>query len=127
VCELAVGGVATVACPFIPVLAERSTLSASALLLPFAFALAVAVTLPASLGVPTLLPKPFRSVLVNFSFLSSAGRISGVVSFHSTAVTALISWAELIVPVHDGEAWGVLSFPLSYSFLPCAFTQAARH
>ena len=102
--ELAGGGVATVTSSFAPILAERSTLHASAFLLPFAFALTTAAAFPAPLRVPTLLPEPFRSVLVNFSFFPFAGGISSAVAFHTTAVTALVSWARLSVPVHDGEA-----------------------
>ena len=111
--ELAGGGVATVTSSFAPILAERSTLHASAFLLPFAFALTTAAAFPASLRVPTLLPEPFRSVLVNFSFLPFAGGIPSAVALHSTTVTALVSWAGLSVPVHDGEAW--------VSFLPTLF------
>ena len=48
--ELAGGGVATVTSSFAPILAERSTLHASAFLLPFAFALTTAAAFPASQG-----------------------------------------------------------------------------
>ena len=119
--ELASGGVAAVTCPFAPILAERSALHASAFLLPFAFALTTAAAFPAPLRVPTLLPEPFRSVLVNFSFFPFAGGVPSAVAFHTTTVTALVSWARLSVPVHDGEA-GVSFLPtLLVHFHPAPF------
>ena len=119
--ELAGGGVATVPCPFAPVLAEWFPPHASSLLLPFAFTLSVAAASPAFLRAPALLPEPFRSVPVNFSFLSFAGGISGAVALHSTSVTALIPWARLSVPVHDGEARVTLLPTFLVHFYPAPF------
>ena len=50
---------------------------------------------------------------MNFSFFPFAGGVSSAVAFHTTTVTALVSWARLSVPVHDGEA--------RVSFLPALF------
>jgi hypothetical protein len=71
--------------------------------------------------VPTLLPEPFRSILVNFSFLSFAGGVSRAVSFHTTTVTALVSWARLSVPVHEGEARVTFLPALLVHFYPSPF------